>query len=367
MMAWPIARRRAALGLSPAVAPVAVYVPLGFLVGPAALNVLSANVLAHLDAGISVALATLGVFIGLALASVRRASSHLLAAATIESTVTVALVASSLVILLVRWDAPLAWPAAAVGLALAACAAASAGGAATEDSHDTQASHIADLDDLVPIAIAALLVSGVTAQSVTAGLLGAAAACAIGVAVGAIGWLLFERIDAAGERAVYVIGALAMLGGAAAYLQVSPILAGVACGVFWRLAPGQADAIITEDLKRFHHPLLLLLLIVAGAQTQPSRLALWLFAPFVVFRMSGKLLGGWAASRLVPGAPAEVLGAYLVPPGVVGIAIALNVLQLAPADGAAILCAVSTGAIAFELIAGVVAPWGERTDASRGT
>ena len=355
-MTWPIVRRRAALGLSPAVAPVVVYVPLGFLVGPAALNVLSPNVLAHLDAGISVALATLGVFIGLALASVRRANSYLFAAATVESLVTVAVVASSLLVLLVRWDAPLAWPATAVAFALAACAAASAGGAATEETQDTRASHIADLDDVVPIAIAALLVSGVGAESPAAGVIGVAAACGIGVAVGAIGWLLFERIDNAGERAVYVIGALAMLGGAAAYLQVSPILAGVACGVFWRLAPGQADAIIAGDLRRFHHPLLLLLLIVAGAQMLPSRLALWLFVPFVVFRMCGKLLGGWAASRVVRGAPAEVLGAYLVPPGVVGIAIALNVLQLAPADGAAILCAVTTGAIAFELIAGIVAP-----------
>jgi hypothetical protein len=355
-MTWPIVRRRAALGLSPAIAPVALYVPLGFLVGPAALGILSVNVLAHLDAGISVALATLGVFIGLALASVGRANSYLLAAATVESIVTVAVVAASLLYLLARWDAPLGWPATAVAFALAACAAASAGGAATEESQDTRASHIADLDDVVPIAIAALLVSGAAARPAGAAIVGLASACAIGVSVGAVGWLLFERIDAAGERAVYVIGTLAMLGGAAAYLQVSPIVAGVACGVFWRLAPGHADAIIAGDLRRFHHPLLILLLIVAGAQAVPSLLALWLFAPFVVFRMSGKLLGGWAASRLVPGAPAEVLGAYLVPPGVVGIAIALNVLQLAPADGAAILSAVCAGAILFELIAGVVAP-----------
>jgi hypothetical protein len=162
-----------------------------------------------------------------------------------------------------------------------------------------------------------------------------------------------------------------MLGGAAAYLQVSPILAGVACGAFWRLAPGHADAIIAEDLRRFHHPLLLLLLIVAGAQSVPSLLALWLLVPFVVFRMSGKLLGGWAASRIVRAAPSEVLGAYLVPPGVVGIAIALNVLQLAPADGAAVLSAVCAGAILFELIAGFVAPregatGPGRADASRG-
>ena len=355
-MTWPLVRRSAALGLSPAVAPVVLYVPLGFLVGPAVLNVLSDTVLAHLDAGISVALATLGVFIGLALASVRRVNVHLLAAATVESTVTVAVVAFSIAYLLLRWDAPLVWPLAAVALALAACAAASAGGAATEDTHDTQASHVADLDDVVPIAIAALLVSGVAAESAVSGVVGAAAACAIGVSVGAIGWLLFERIDGAGERAVYVIGALAMLGGAAAYLQVSPILAGVACGAFWRIAPGHADAIIAEDLRRFHHPLLLLLLIVAGAQSLPTRLALWLFVPFVVFRMSGKLLGGWSASRVVRGAPAEVLGAYLVPPGVVGIAIALNVHQVAHADGGAILSAVAAGAITFELIAGFVAP-----------
>jgi hypothetical protein len=155
---------------------------------------------------------------------------------------------------------------------------------------------------------------------------------------------------------VFVLGVLALLGGAATFIGVSPLLAGLVAGLLWRQLPGHADALIADDLRKFHHPLILLVVIVAGAHAVPSMLALWLFVPFVAFRLSGKLLGGWAASRLFPAARAGIVGAYLVPPGVVGIAIALNVLQIAPGPGPAILAAVAAGAIVFELLAVAITP-----------
>jgi hypothetical protein len=46
--------------------------------------------------------------------------------------------------------------------------------------------------------------------------------------------------------------------------------------------------------------------------------------------MAGKLVGGWLASRMAPGVAPSDLGAYLIPPGVIGVAFALNLQQVAP-------------------------------------
>ncbi|HSC28121.1 MAG TPA: hypothetical protein VLD67_12650, partial [Vicinamibacterales bacterium] len=64
-MAAPL-RSKAALGLRPFTAPVMVFIPLGILLGPRVLGVLSEAALAHLDTVVSIVLATLGVFIGMA-------------------------------------------------------------------------------------------------------------------------------------------------------------------------------------------------------------------------------------------------------------------------------------------------------------
>ena len=70
---------RAALGLRPVTAPVMVFIPAGILLGPAGAGVLSLNVLSHLDPVISIVLATLGVFIGIAAGTQRGAVSRLMA------------------------------------------------------------------------------------------------------------------------------------------------------------------------------------------------------------------------------------------------------------------------------------------------
>jgi hypothetical protein len=120
--------------------------------------------------------------------------------------------------------------------------------------------------------------------------------------------------------------------------------------------PGRADAVIVKDLRKFQHPLVVLLVMVAGAQATTGPLPVLLFAIFVVVRLSGKVIGGLAAARFVPALAGEVLGAYLVSPGVIGIAIALNLQQVAPADGRAVVSAVAAGALAFEIVSALVAP-----------
>jgi hypothetical protein len=96
--------------------------------------------------------------------------------------------------------------------------------------------------------------------------------------------------------------------------------------------------------------------LIAGAIATPSVLAGWLLAPYVLFRLTGKLAGGWVASRIARGTAPGHLGALLVAPGVLGVAFALNMEQVLPASGGTFVFAVAAGAIASELIAVFVTP-----------
>ncbi|HUG55406.1 MAG TPA: hypothetical protein VMR21_17500 [Vicinamibacteria bacterium] len=345
---------RAALGLAPAAAPALIFVPLGIVLGPAGLGLLSEEALAHLDTVVSLGLAALGVFIGLGL-EMGRAERRLLAAASVESLVTVALVAFTTAFLLASWDMRPEVPAAVLALALGIVASASSAGAAEEwhDGPHHLATRIADLDDVAPILIGGfVIVAAAHGSFAPSAVVLTAVTIAVGVAAAIAGWLLFERASGEAERAVFVAGSVLLLAGCAAYLGLSPLLAGLAAGVCWGLLPGQADHIVREDLRKFQHPLVVVLLVVAGATLSGSSAGVWLLAPFLCFRLAGKLIGGWFASRLAPGLTPSHLGSYLIAPGVLGIAFALNFLQVSPSRaGEALLFAAAVGSLVNEAIA----------------
>jgi hypothetical protein len=350
-------RRRTALGLSPLTAPVIIFIPLGFLLGPWAIAAVPLRALAHLDAIVTIGLATLGVFIGVAAGREGRAVRHLFAASTLEAAVTIGVVSGALFVLLTQWRLPLDVSPLVAALALGVCASASAATMTTHgDAHDRQiAARVADLDDVLPIVLGGVVI-GLAQFGPGRAIVSIAVAVALGLGIGACGWLLFEKAESAAERGVFVIGALALLGGSAAYAGASPLLTGMTAGWFWVVAPGDADRLMADDLRKVQHPLVVLLLITAGVALEPSRAGLWLFAPYVVFRLAGKVMGGWAASRVAPGVAPSDLGAYLIPPGVIGVAFALNVAQVTPSLAGSLVFAVSAGAIACELIALVLTP-----------
>jgi hypothetical protein len=184
----------------------------------------------------------------------------------------------------------------------------------------------------------------------------ATAPVAVGLAVGAVGWLVFERAESAAERAVFVLGTLMLAGGSASYLGVSPLGVGLVAGLVWTLAPGRADQIVKDDLARVQHPVVVLLLVSAGALAVPSTAALWLLVPYLLFRLSGKIAGAWVSARFVEVRTSD-LAAYLMSPGVLAIAFALNFRQMLPTPaGDTLLATVAAGTAAFELFALAVVP-----------
>jgi len=253
---------------------------------------------------------------------------------------------------------PVEAPIIALAIAFGLCASASSATSADPDSEPVAgvATRVADLDDVLPIVLgtaAFLLLPGLGDRDPW---VLAAAPIVIGVAVGAIGWLVFERAESGAERAVFVLGALTLAGGAAAYVGTSPLGVGLVAGLTWTILPGAADRIVQADLQKVQHPVVVLLLVTAGALTVPSTAALWLLTPYLLFRMSGKVAGAWLSARIVDVSAAD-LAAYLMSPGVLAVAFALNFRQMLPApDGDTLMSTVAIGTAAFELFALAVVP-----------
>ena len=349
---------RLALGLSPTPVPGLVLLPLGMALGPRGLGVLSPGVLSYLDATVSVAVATLGALIGLGLDARRPHEGRLLTAASIEAAFTITLVGGGVLLTLQRTplDAGLApWLAA---LVLGICAAASSTAAIEGPDHpDLQAARLGDLDDVLPIVLGgvALVWLRATGAGPVSWLLAQAVIIALMIAFA--GWVLVARSNGINEQRVFALGTLLLLGGTVEYLSLSALLAGLVAGAFWNAAGGPGGDRISRDVRYVQHPLVVLLLLVAGARVG-FRTELALLVPvYVIFRIAGKLGGGWIGSRLAGGDLPPRLGMYLLSPGVIAIAFALNVLQAVGPDRAAVVLAIAVaGSIASDLISLLVHP-----------
>jgi hypothetical protein len=353
-------RTRSALGLAPSLTPAVIFLPLGALLGPRVLGIIPTELLRGLDLAVTLALAVLGVLVGTALGREIRSAARLFVAASLESLMTVLAVAGASAYFIRATDMPVDVPVAALAIALGLSASASSATSADPDSEPAAdvATRVADLDDVLPIvaAMAALPLLLPEGQQPRGLWIVATAPPLIGLAVGAIGWLLFERAESGAERAVFVFGALALAGGAAAYLGVSPLAVGLVAGLTWTVAPGRADRLVHEDLQKVQHPVVVLLLVTAGAMAVPSLAALWLLPPYLLFRLSGKVAGAWLSARLVDVSAAD-LAAYLMSPGVLAVALALNFRQMLPATtGDTLMSTVAIGTAAFELFALAVVP-----------
>ncbi len=354
----PLVQRRAALGLRPGIAPVIVLVPMGMLLGPQVLNVLSFEVLAHLQVGISIGLALLGIFIGRALTREIR-NLRIIMAGNVESAATILIVAAALGFLITRSQVPVGADAMLVALCLAVTAAASSGHTADprSDAAARIAARVADFDDLLLIAAGTVLLVFIrgTYEPVSPWLV--LAPIGIGAIVAVAGLLLFEHSQSESERGLLVLGTVSLLGGASAYLMTSSLAAGVVAGLVWTAFPGRADEIVHREAQKLQHPLVALLLVAAGAFFVPHAAVLWLVVPYVMFRLVGKILGAIASVALLRDIRAVDLASYLVPPGVIGVGFSLTFMSVLPSEAGRIVVSVAAaGALLSEVLGMFIVP-----------
>jgi hypothetical protein len=159
------------------------------------------------------------------------------------------------------------------------------------------------------------------------------------------------RASSETEERVFALSALLLVGGVAGALAVSALFGGLVAGAFWRYAGRSPRETIDRDVLFVQHSLLVLVLLVAGARAELSAASLALGAGYVALRVVGQLGGGTMVSRLAGVKAPRDLGLHLLPPGVFGVALALNTVSIVGAEASMLLAAVVVGTIGADLVA----------------
>src|SRR5262245_33045882 len=346
-------RSRLALGLSPTPVPGLVLV-VGFAIGPQGINLLSRNILSYLDPAVWAALAALGILIGLGFDIRRPGESRLLGAATVEAALVMLLVGAGVFLTQTVLPVPniSMWLMAVI---LGICASASSTVPSPDStSSDSIATRIGDLDDVLPIVLGGLVLAAVREASLerVVWLTLQCIGLAIAVAYGA--WLLVAQSSSESEQRVFTIGAVLLLGGIAEFLSISALLMGLVAGVIWNLARGNARERIAAEIRRIQHPLVMLLLLIAGARARSSGIVAILIVVYTALRLIGKVGGGRVVRRMVSPALPSHFGLFLISPGVIAVSFALYVQNTNAIGAGEFLSVVVGGSIVSELISRIM-------------
>jgi hypothetical protein len=339
--------RGSALGLRASSAPALTFILVGIALGPQVLGILNPAAILRLDPVISIALATLGIFVGLGIGTSRVAGHRrVIAAALLEVILTAAVVGGLLYLLFTIWRVPLTFDLVLFAAGLGICSSASAATRIDGDGAAAKVARLVDLDDVPIVVLGAVVVAIAGGRQLAGGMLPMIGAS---ILAGTAGWMLFERARGEAERGAFVAGTVALLAGVAAYTGMSPLLGGIVAALVWSWSPGRADRIIASDLQKLQHPLVALLLIIAGATIQWSVVLIWIAAPLVLLRVVGKLLASLTVAPLAE-VPPGLLAAVLLPPGVLGVALALNIQQALRSEDMLLVSAVTVAVAISELV-----------------
>ena len=344
---------RFGLSWSTGAIPVVLMLLLGAALGPAGIAVLTPTVLGVIDPIIPVAVAALGILAGLEFTRPAAPKRwELLGKASLESLLTGVVVAVGIWLILPvspNFQASDMWMVAVVaGL----CASMSAS-LPEVDPHRLRsaATRMRDLDVLLPAIIGALVLASFQSLSPLASLGLALQAAILALLISATAWLLLTDTSPTTEQRVFSVAALLLVGGIADYLSLSALAGGLLAGLFWGRVGGVARDCIERDVGYLRHPLVVLMLITAGAKTVVTSWVLLLAIAYLLLRIVAKLAGGWLVRR-VPGLALRTgVGVSLLPPGVFGIAFALDAGAMMESSAAAVLSATVLGSIGSQLIA----------------
>ena len=350
-------RWRGLLVWSATSAPVALLLTAGIAFGPQGINLLSPATLTFLDPVVPVALAALGVLVGLSVNDRRTDDPRGLGAASLAAAVTVLVVSAGFGMWALATMSSIVPPFWILILTSGICAAT----ALTLPSGDSleprsAATRVIELGVLLPIVSGGLMLAWLRAGSAQGASVLVAQACGVTLALAAAAWLLLTRASSETEERVFTVSALLLVGGVAAALSLSALFGGLVAGVFWRYAGRHPRETISRDVLFVQHPLLVLVLLVAGARAELSPATLALGAGYVVLRVAGQLAAGTAARRVLGVNASGDLGRHLLAPGVFGVGFALNLVGILGADASTVLAVVAAGTIGSELVAALLPP-----------
>lgn len=307
--------------------------------------------------------------IGLGLDIRRPHEGRLALAGSVEAAVTVTMVGAGLLVALRTTTAITDLSPWLTALILGICAASSSTSTLEEaDRPGPNGSRLGDLDDLLPILLGGVILASMRQNDQLSTVSLTLQGAGIGLVVAFAGWLLVARSASENEQKVFGIGTLLLLAGAVEYLSLSALLIGLIAGGLWNIAGGPGRERIGRDVRHVQHPLIVLLLLVAGARVRAMSALTLLVPVYVVFRIVGKMAGGWLAGRIAAGDVPLRLGMYLISPGIIAVAFALNVVQVIGSDRAGVILALAVaGSLASELISLLVQCIRQVTTLKQGT
>lgn len=346
---------RHALGLAASPVPSFVALLAGVALGPDGLNVLTSRVLLAVEPLVAAATVALGMLIGLDAEVRGRTGARHLAGASVAGGVTLLAVAAavSLVAGVTGWEwAALPYMPLVLGVA-AACSSMRSRG----DDDPSVSTRVGNLDDLLPLVVGAGMLAYAAGQSLVGGLLVLVLTSVLALAVAFAGSLLVSGSASEGERRVYAAASVLLAAGLAASLSASTLFVGALVAYAWNWSSEAARESLAQDVRYLQHPIVVLMLVIAGAEASTSTPVLVLATLYAVARLAGKVAGGRIAASIVPGLDRWV-GLRFVAPGAAGLASVLMVVHVTriatvsePLLGIAVW-----GAVLSDLLALVVAP-----------
>ena len=331
--------------------PIVLILLVGMALGPGWLAVLNSTVLDAIAPALPVALATLGAQLALTLPTRRSTRDDLrFTVACLEASVTAVVVGIG-----VWWLLPdltgSGIPVWLIPVSAGICAASSAALPSDSTSASASSMDVRQLDVLLPVVVEGVLLAWIRKESALGALGLTAEAVGLALVIGIAAWLLLSGKSREIEQRIYGASALLLLGGIADYLSLSALLAGIVAGAFWRFVGGQAAEALRKGIAHVQHPLVVLMLVVAGARVEMSGQVLSLVIAYPLLRGAAKLGGAWLARRVVPLKMPEDLGPVLIAPGVFGIALAVNVAPELRMHGGWLMAIVVLGSIASQIAA----------------
>lgn len=337
-------------------APVALLLLAGTIIGPEGVNLLSAAVLSSLGPLVPVAVAALGVIVGLGVGDRHSDPLRVFAGASLEAGVT-ALVVSLGIAALLTWALPVT--ASSLGTLAAACGVCAATSLAFPRGNPLEPRapgvRATEFGAVLPVLAGALLLASLRSGSLREAASLVTQAAGVTLALAAAGWLLLTRASSETEERVFAVAVLLLVGGLAEALSLSALSTGLVAGLFWRYAGRHPRDTLSRDVVLVQHACVALVLVVAGARAVHTYESLALASVYLMLRLAGKAVGGVLATRMMGRAAPPGLVVRLLAPGVLGVAFALNAVAIAGPDGAVLLAAVVAGTIAAE-VTGVFLP-----------
>ena len=331
-----------------------VFLLVGVLLGGQGFGILGESTLSLLDPVVPVALAIVGVLVAFEIGATPWMRGRVVAAASIQGIIAASVVGAgmlSLAPLLI--DDPL--PPSILALALGVCAATSSVWANGDALTRSSAAQVLDVDAVLPIIIGGLVIAAVEQPRTVEAILNTAQVLGIALTVATAGWLLLTRTGSDTEQRVFSAATLLLLGGVADYLGVSALMAGLVAGAFWHATGGATRESIRRDLTHLQHPLVALILVVAGARIEITAGIIALAVAYVLLRAIGKLAGSVATVVLDPALSRDA-APHVLSPGILGVAFALNMARALGTDAIVLLSVVVLGTIGAQLLAGAAPP-----------